>query len=229
MIVSADYSQIELRIMAHLSCDTHLIEAFRNNMDVHAITAAKIFGIPVEEVTADQRRVAKTANFGIMYGISSFGLSQRLGISRAESKKIIEDYFANFPAIESYIQDTLSSARESGYVETLFGRRRYLPDITSRNGTVRALAERTAVNAPIQGTSADIIKLAMINVAKRIEAEGLKSKMVLQIHDELLFDAYPEEVEKLMTIIKEEMENVIRLSIPLTVECNYGNNWLEAH
>ena len=229
VIVSADYSQIELRIMAHLSCDTHLIEAFRNNMDVHAITAAKIFGIPVEEVTADQRRVAKTANFGIMYGISSFGLSQRLGISRAESKKIIEDYFANFPAIESYIQDTLSSERESGYVETLFGRRRYLPDITSRNGTVRALAERTAVNAPIQGTSADIIKLAMINVAKRIEAEGLKSKMVLQIHDELLFDAYPEEVEKLMTIIKEEMENVIRLSIPLTVECNYGNNWLEAH
>ena len=229
IIVSADYSQIELRIMAHLSCDTHLIEAFRNNMDVHAITAAKIFGISPEDVTADQRRVAKTANFGIMYGISSFGLSQRLGISRGESKKIIEDYFANFPAIESYIQDTLSAARESGYVETLFGRRRYLPDITSRNGTVRALAERTAINAPIQGTSADIIKLAMINVAKRIEAEGLKSKMVLQIHDELLFDAYPEEVEKLMTIIKEEMENVIRLSIPLTVECNYGNNWLEAH
>lgn len=229
VIVSADYSQIELRIMAHLSCDTHLIEAFRNGQDVHAITAAKIFGITPEEVTSDQRRIAKTANFGIMYGISSFGLSQRLGISRAESKKIIEDYFANFPAIESYIQDTISSARESGYVETLFGRRRYLPDISSRNGTVRALAERTAVNAPIQGTAADIIKLAMINVASRLEAEGLKSRMILQIHDELLFDAYPEEVETLMDIIKDEMENVIKLSVPLTVDCNYGHNWLEAH
>ena len=229
VIVSADYSQIELRIMAHLSCDTHLIEAFRNGQDVHAITAAKIFGITPEEVTSDQRRIAKTANFGIMYGISSFGLSQRLGISRAESKKIIEDYFANFPAIESYIQDTISTARESGYVETLFGRRRYLPDIASRNGTVRALAERTAVNAPIQGTAADIIKLAMINVASRLSAEGLKSRMILQIHDELLFDAYPDEVEALMSIIKDEMENVIKLSIPLTVECNYGQNWLEAH
>ena len=196
---------------------------------MHAITAAKIFGITPEEVTSDQRRIAKTANFGIMYGISSFGLSQRLGISRAESKKIIEDYFANFPAIESYIQDTISTARESGYVETLFGRRRYLPDIASRNGTVRALAERTAVNAPIQGTAADIIKLAMINVASRLSAEGLKSRMILQIHDELLFDAYPDEVEALMSIIKDEMENVIKLSIPLTVECNYGQNWLEAH
>ena len=229
LIVSADYSQIELRIMAHLSCDTHLIEAFKEGKDVHAITAAKIFGITPEEVTPEQRRIAKTANFGIMYGISSFGLSQRLGISRSESKQIIEDYFANFPAIESYIQDTLSSARESGYVETLFGRRRYLPDITSRNATVKALAERTAVNAPIQGTAADIIKLAMINVADRLDKEGFKSRMILQIHDELLFDAYPEEVESLMRVIKEEMENVITLSVPLTVECNYGNNWLEAH
>ena len=229
VIVSADYSQIELRIMAHLSCDIHLIEAFREGKDVHAITAAKIFGITPEEVTSDQRRIAKTANFGIMYGISSFGLSQRLGISRSESKQIIEDYFANFPAIESYIQDTLSSARESGYVETLFGRRRYLPDITSRNATVKALAERTAVNAPIQGTAADIIKLAMINVADRLDKEGFKSRMILQIHDELLFDACPEEVESLTKVIKEEMENVITLSVPLTVECNYGNNWLEAH
>ena len=196
---------------------------------MHAITAAKIFGITPEEVTSDQRRIAKTANFGIMYGISSFGLSQRLGISRSESKQIIEDYFANFPAIESYIQDTLSSARESGYVETLFGRRRYLPDITSRNATVKALAERTAVNAPIQGTAADIIKLAMINVADRLDKEGFKSRMILQIHDELLFDACPEEVESLTKVIKEEMENVITLSVPLTVECNYGNNWLEAH
>lgn len=229
VIVSADYSQIELRIMAHLSCDTHLIEAFRKGQDVHAITASKIFGISPQEVTSDQRRIAKTANFGIMYGISSFGLSQRLGISRSDSKKIIEDYFTNFPAIESYIQDTLSSARECGYVETLFGRRRYLPDITSRNSTVRALAERTAINAPIQGTSADIIKLAMINVDERLRKEGLKSRMILQIHDELLFDAYPDEVDMLTKIIKEEMESVIKLSIPLTVECNYGNNWLEAH
>ena len=229
VIISADYSQIELRIMAHLSCDIHLIEAFRQGKDVHAITAAKIFGITPEEVTPEQRRIAKTANFGIMYGISSFGLSQRLGISRAESKKIIEEYFANFPAIESYIQDTLSSARETGHVETLFGRRRYLPDISSRNATVKALAERTAVNAPIQGTAADIIKLAMINVADRLDKEGFWSRMILQIHDELLFDAYPEEVESLMKVIKEEMENVIKLSVPLTVECNYGNNWLEAH
>ena len=229
VLVSADYSQIELRIMAHLSCDTHLIGAFRNGQDVHAITASKIFGIPLEEVTADQRRIAKTANFGIMYGISSFGLSQRLHISRAEAKKIIEDYFANFPAISSFIDDTLTSARETGYVETIFGRRRYLPDINSKNSTVRSLAERTAINAPIQGTSADIIKLAMINVDRRLEEEGLKSRMVLQIHDELLFDAVPEEVEQLEKIVREEMENVTELSIPLTVECNHGNNWLVAH
>ena len=229
VIVSADYSQIELRIMAHLSCDMHLIEAFRKGQDVHAITAAKIFGISPEEVTSDQRRIAKTANFGIMYGISAFGLSQRLHIGRAEAKKIIEDYFANFPAISSYIEDTLTAARETGYVETIFGRRRYLPDINSKNGTVRALAERNAINAPIQGTSADIIKLAMINVDKRLRQEGLQSRMVLQIHDELVFDAIKEEVETLCKIVKEEMENVTTLSVPLTVECNYGSNWLEAH
>ena len=229
VVVSADYSQIELRIMAHLSCDMHLIEAFRKGQDVHAITAAKIFGISPEEVTSDQRRIAKTANFGIMYGISAFGLSQRLHISRAESKKIIEDYFANFPAISSYIEDTLAAARETGYVETIFGRRRYLPDINSKNGTVRSLAERNAINAPIQGTSADIIKLAMINVDKRLKKEGLQSRMVLQIHDELVFDAVKDEVETLCAIVKEEMENVTTLSVPLTVECNYGNNWLEAH
>ena len=229
VIVSADYSQIELRIMAHLSCDMHLIEAFRKGQDVHAITAAKIFGITVEDVTSDQRRIAKTANFGIMYGISAFGLSQRLHIGRAEAKKIIEDYFANFPAISSYIEDTLAAARETGYVETIFGRRRYLPDINSKNGTVRSLAERNAINAPIQGTSADIIKLAMINVDARLKKEGMQSRMVLQIHDELVFDAVSDEVDKLCSIVKEEMENVTSLSVPLTVECNYGNNWLEAH
>ena len=229
LIVSADYSQIELRIMAHLSCDTHLIEAFRNGQDVHAITAAKIFGITPEEVTGDQRRIAKTANFGIMYGISAFGLAQRLHIGRAEAKKIIDDYFTNFPAISAYINDTIAAARETGYVETLFGRRRYLPDINSRNATVRSLAERNAINAPIQGTSADIIKLAMVNVDRRLVKEGLTSRMVLQIHDELVFDAVPEEVSVLEAIVREEMENVISLSIPLTVECNHGNNWLEAH
>lgn len=229
VIVSADYSQIELRIMAHLSCDQHLIAAFREGLDVHSMTAAKIFGTDIKDVTSDQRRIAKTANFGIMYGISAFGLAQRLHIGRAEAKKIIEDYFANFPAISSYIEDTLTAARETGYVETVFGRRRYLPDINSRNGTVRSLAERTAVNAPIQGTSADIIKLAMINVDRRIASEGLQSRMILQIHDELLFDSIPSEVDALMKIVKEEMENVTRLSVPLTVECNYGHNWLEAH
>ena len=229
VIVSADYSQIELRIMAHLSCDSHLISAFRQGQDVHAMTAAKIFGIDIADVTSDQRRIAKTANFGIMYGISSFGLSQRLKIGRAEAKKIIEDYFANFPAISTYINDTIAAARETGYVETIFGRRRYLADISSRNATVRSLAERTAVNAPIQGTSADIIKLAMINVDRRLAAEGLQSRMILQIHDELVFDAIPSEVEILKKIVCEEMESVIKLSVPLTVECNYGNNWLEAH
>ena len=227
LVMSADYSQIELRIMAHLSCDSHLIKAFRDGVDVHAATAAKIFRIPYEEVTADQRRMAKTANFGIMYGISAFGLSQRLKIGRKEAKQLIDDYFASFPAIRSFIADTIESAKENGYVETLFGRRRYLPDITARNATVRALAERNAVNAPIQGTAADIIKLAMIRVADRMR--GMKSRMVLQIHDELLFDVVPEEADRLKEMVISEMEHVMELSVPLTVECNIGNNWLEAH
>ena len=229
VIVSADYSQIELRIMAHLSCDAHLIQAFRNGVDVHAATAAKIFGIPVEEVTREQRSMAKTANFGIMYGISSFGLAQRLHLSRTAAKELIDGYFASFPAIRSFIDESIAFARENGYVETLFGRRRYLPDIHAHNATVRSLAERNAVNAPIQGTSADIIKLAMIGVDRRLREEGLRSKMVLQIHDELVFDALPEEVPALQALVKEVMENVIALSVPLTVECSAGSNWLEAH
>ena len=229
VIVSADYSQIELRIMAHLSCDAHLVQAFRDGVDVHAATAAKIFHVPVEEVTREQRTMAKTANFGIMYGISSFGLAQRLHLSRSAAKELIDGYFASFPAIRSFIDDSIAFARENGYVETLFGRRRYLPDISARNATVRGLAERNAVNAPIQGTSADIIKLAMIGVASRLEEEGLRSKMVLQIHDELLFDALPEEVPALSALVKDVMENVIRLSVPLTVDCSAGANWLEAH
>ena len=229
VILSADYSQIELRIMAHLSGDEHLTSAFRQGLDVHAITASKIFGINPEEVTADQRRIAKTANFGIMYGISAFGLAQRLKIPRTEAKKIIDDYFMNFPAVSAFISDTIDFAGKHGYVETLFGRRRYLPDINSRNATVRALAERNAVNAPIQGTSADIIKIAMAEVDREIRSSGLKSRMVLQIHDELVFDSMPDEISVLKKIVVEKMQNVIELSIPLTVECNYGKNWLEAH
>ena len=229
VIVSADYSQIELRIMAHLSCDEHLVSAFREGMDVHRATAAKIFHIPPEEVTKEQRGIAKTANFGIMYGISAFGLAQRLGSSRFAAKKIIDDYFENFPSISSYIEAAIAGARENGYVETLFGRRRYLPDINARNANARALAERNAVNAPIQGTSADIIKLAMIAVDRRIREEGLRSRMVLQIHDELVFDAVPEEVSRLKEIVVHEMEHVMELSVTLTVECNEGKNWLEAH
>ena len=229
VIVSADYSQIELRIMAHLSCDEHLVKAFRDGDDVHAATAAKIYGIPLSEVTREQRGRAKTANFGIMYGISSFGLAQRLNLGRKEAKELIDGYFASFPAIRSFIDDSIGFARENGYVETLFGRRRYLPDINAKNATVRALAERNAVNAPIQGTAADIIKLAMIRVDQRIEEAGLKSRMVLQIHDELMFDALPEEVTQLKKIVVEVMENVLKLSVPLTVECSDGKNWLEAH
>ena len=229
LIVSADYSQIELRIMAHLSQDGHLITAFREGLDVHAATAAKIFHLPVSEVTADQRRIAKTANFGIMYGISAFGLAQRLRLPRSEAKKIIDDYFASFPAIRSFIDGTVAAARQNGYVETLFGRRRYLPEIQSKNVTIRSLAERNAVNAPIQGKSADIIKSAMIRIDRRIREAGLAARMVLQIHDELVFEAPVSEVETLKRMVVEEMEGVIRLSVPLTVECNEGRNWLEAH
>lgn len=229
LILSADYSQIELRIMAHLCGDKHMIEAFRQGVDVHSATAEKIFGIPHGDVTAEQRRIAKTANFGIMYGISSFGLAQRLKISRGEAKKIIDDYFEVFPSIKEFISQTIQSAREKGYVETIFGRKRYLPDINSKNATIRALAERNAVNAPIQGTAADVIKISMIGIDRKIQEAGLKSRMVLQIHDELLFDTCADEAERLKRLVADEMENVISLSIPLTVECGYGKNWLEAH
>ena len=229
VIMSADYSQIELRIMAHLSGDEHLLAAFRDGVDVHAATAAKIFRIPVSEVDADRRRIAKTANFGIMYGISAFGLSQNLGCSRSEAKQLIDDYFASFPSIRAWIDSTLDGARRNGYVETLLGRRRYVPDITSGNATVRAYAERNAVNAPIQGTSADIIKLAMIAVDKALSSRGLNSRMVLQIHDELLLEVPEAEIDPVRSILLDMMQGVMQLSVPLTVECNYGSNWLEAH
>ncbi|MBQ9185203.1 MAG: DNA polymerase I [Bacteroidales bacterium] len=229
VILSADYSQIELRIMAHLSGDPHMVAAFGDGLDIHSATASRIYGVPVEEVTSDQRRVAKTANFGIIYGISSFGLAQRLHISRTEAKSIIDDYFAAFPRVQDFIESCKEGARKDGFVKTMFGRRRYLPLINSSNKTMRELAERNSVNAPIQGSAADIIKLAMISIDKRMQKEGLGSRMVLQIHDELLFDTLAAEKDFLHDIVKEEMENVISLSVPLTVECNYGKNWLEAH
>ena len=229
VIMSADYSQIELRIMAHLSGDAHLCEAFREGVDVHAATAAKIFRVPVADVTPDQRRIAKTANFGIMYGISAFGLSQNLGCSRSEAKRLIEDYFANFTSIREWIDSTLASARADGYVETLFGRRRYVPDVNSHNANVRAFAERNAVNAPIQGTSADIIKLAMIAVDHGLRERGLASRMVLQIHDELLLEVPESEIAEVSALVTATMQGVTSLNVPLTVECNYGSNWLEAH
>ena len=229
VMMSADYSQIELRLMAHLCGDAHLLDAFRHGVDVHAATAAKIFGVALDEVSADQRRIAKTANFGIMYGISSFGLAERLRCPRAEAKKIIDDYFASFPSIRGFIDATVAQARERGYVETLFGRRRYIADIGAGNAALRALAERNAVNAPIQGTAADIIKLAMIAVDRRLREGGFRSRMVLQIHDELLLEVPPEEVAPVRELLVREMENVITLSVPLTVECNDGKTWLEAH
>ncbi|MBO7204774.1 MAG: DNA polymerase I [Bacteroidales bacterium] len=228
-IVSADYSQIELKIMAALSGDNDMIEAFRNGKDIHTATAAKIFKEETEDVTSDQRRIAKTANFGIIYGISPFGLSQRLNIPRKEAKELIEEYFLNYPAISEYIERMKIQARENGFVQTIFGRKRYLKDINSRNATVRGFAERNAINAPIQGSAADIIKMAMINVAKALKENNLESKMILQVHDELVFDCPVGEVETVKEIVREQMENVTRLSVPLTVECNDGENWLQAH
>ncbi|MBP5795529.1 MAG: DNA polymerase I, partial [Bacteroidales bacterium] len=215
--------------MAHMCADEHMLKAFRSGEDVHAATASKIFGVPLSQVTAEQRRKAKTANFGIMYGISAFGLAQRLRVPRSEAKQLIEGYFQSFPSIRSFIDKTLEQARQDGYVQTLFGRRRYIQDINARNATLRALAERNAVNAPIQGTAADIIKLAMIAVDKEIQEAGMRSRMVLQIHDELVFETDTREVEALKKLVVNQMENVIKLSVPLTVECNYGKNWIEAH
>ena len=228
-IVSADYSQIELRLMAHMSGDPHLIDAFNRNMDIHTATAAKVFKVSEDEVTKEQRSRAKTANFGIIYGISAFGLSQRLGMTRTDSKNLIEEYFVSYPKVKEYMNNMIATAKKKGYVETIYGRKRFLPDINSRNAVVRSFSERNAINAPLQGSAADIIKAAMINIYKRLAAEGLKSKMVLQVHDELVFDTVPGEEEKIAAIVTQEMENVIKLSIPLVAECGKGKNWLEAH
>ena len=226
---SADYSQIELRIMAHLSADEHLVNDFRCGRDIHAATAARIFHKPIEEVSRDERRKAKTANFGIIYGISAFGLAERMEVSRTEAKELITNYFETYPRVKEYMQTSVERARELGYIVTEFGRRRYLPDITSRNAVVRGYAERNAVNAPIQGTAADIIKIAMVRIAQRFEAEGIQSKMILQVHDELNFSVLPEEFDRVKNIVIQEMEGAYTMSVPLLADCGEGKNWLEAH
>ena len=226
---SADYSQIELRIMAHLSQDPALIEAFRSGHDIHAATAAKIFHKSIEEVTSDERRKAKTANFGIIYGISAFGLAERIGCSRTEAKELIDGYFITYPKVKEYMNRSIQKARDRGYTETLFHRRLVLPDINSHNAVVRGYAERNAINAPIQGTAADIIKIAMVRVYRRLISEGFKSKMILQVHDELNFSVLPNEKERLQQMVIEEMQSACQLSVPLVADCGWGKNWLEAH
>lgn len=229
VFASSDYSQIELRIMAHLSADKNMVEAFMHDQDIHAATASKIYHVPIEEVTADMRRKAKTANFGIIYGITPFGLSERLSISRSEAKQLIDEYFETFPDVKRYMDESIATARTKGYVETIFGRKRYLPDINSRNANVRGFAERNAINAPIQGSAADIIKVAMIKIHNRFAKEKLKSKMILQVHDELDFNVVEEELDAVRKIVVEEMEHACKLIVPLKTDFGYGKNWLEAH
>ncbi|GHV09493.1 DNA polymerase I [Bacteroidia bacterium] len=229
LFLSADYSQIELRIMAHLSEDKNMLEAFHSGHDIHAATAAKIFNVPLAEVTKDMRRKAKSANFGIIYGISVFGLSEQLRIPRLEAKELIDGYFATFPDVKKYMDYSIEVAREKSYVETLFHRKRFLPDINSHNSVVRGYAERNAINAPIQGSAADIIKVAMNRIHRRFQEEKLKSRMIMQVHDELNFNVFPDEMEKVRQIVVHEMEHAIELKVPLTAECGVGKNWLEAH
>ena len=229
LFFSADYSQIELRVMAHLSHDENMIRVFSEGKDLHAATASNIYKKPIEEVTRDERTKSKRANFGIIYGITVFGLAERLDISRDEAKQLIDGYFETFPRVHDYMEQAKQQARQKGYVETLFGRRRYLPDINSQNATVRGFAERNAINAPIQGTAADIIKVAMIRIYRRFRQEGIRSKMILQVHDELNFSVYPEEKEQVERIVLEEMQGAFPLSVPLIADSGYGNNWLEAH
>ena len=229
LFLSADYSQIELRLLAHMSQDEHLLQAFRSGQDIHAATAARIFHKPLDEITKDERRKAKTANFGIIYGISAFGLAQQLDCPRAEARQLIDDYFAAFPGVIRYIEKQKEIARQRGFAETLFGRKRYLPDILSNNATVRSFAERNAVNAPIQGTAADIIKIAMVAIHRRLKEEHLQAQMIMQVHDELNFNVPEAEVNRVRDIVVTEMQNAVHLSIPLIAECGVGKNWLEAH
>ena len=229
VLLAADYSQIELRIIAALSEEENMMEAFKNGEDIHASTAAKVFNVPLDEVTREQRSNAKTVNFGIVYGVSAFGLSNQTDLSRSEAKELIDTYYETYPKLKAYMSAQVDFARENGYVETVLNRRRYLKDINSRNAMVRSGAERNAVNAPIQGSAADIIKLAMINIYNRFKKEGFKSKMLLQVHDELVFDAHKDELEIIKPIIKYEMENAFKMNVPLDVEVGVGENWLQAH
>ncbi len=229
VILSADYSQIELRIIAEMSNEKNMLEAFKNGIDIHTATAAKVYGLHLDEVTSTHRRNAKAVNFGIIYGQSAFGLSQNLGIPRKEAQEIIENYFSQYPGIKKYMSDTIEFARENGYVETIMKRRRYLRDINSANATVRGFAERNAINAPIQGSAADMIKYAMINIFNEINARKLKSKMTMQVHDELVFEVHKSEVEEMKALVREKMQNAIKLNVPILVEVGVGNNWLEAH
>jgi len=228
-ILAADYSQIELRIIAAISKDEGMIEAFRQGQDIHAATAAKVYNIPLEDVTKEMRRNAKTVNFGIIYGISAFGLSQRLGIFRAEAANLINQYFEKYPNIKKYMDDTINQARENGYVTTLLGRRRYLRDINSNNATVRGYSERNAINAPIQGSAADIIKIAMINIYRSFTEKQLRSRMMIQVHDELVFDVHKDETDIVKEIVAKEMKNAIQLEVPMDVDIGIGQNWFEAH
>uniref|UniRef100_UPI0030EF9854 DNA polymerase I n=1 Tax=uncultured Flavobacterium sp. TaxID=165435 RepID=UPI0030EF9854 len=228
-LLAADYSQIELRIIAALSGETTMIEAFKNNEDIHKSTASKVFNVPIEEVTKEQRSNAKTVNFGIIYGVSAFGLSNQTDLSRKEAAELIEAYYQTYPKLKAYMAEQVDFARENGYVQTVLGRRRYLKDINSANAMVRGGAERNAVNAPIQGSAADIIKIAMINIHKRLIAENWKSKMLLQVHDELVFDVHNSELEKIQPMIKSEMENAFKMDVPLIVDLGMGKDWLEAH
>ena len=229
LLLAADYSQIELRIIASLAQDEHMIAAFESHQDIHAATAAKIYKIPIEEVTKEQRRNAKSVNFGIVYGISAFGLSEQLGIPRKEAAALIEEYFSQYPSIKRYIDASVATARQQGYAQTLLGRRRYLPDINSRNPSARAFAERNAVNMPIQGTSADMIKIAMIRIHKAFVANNFRSRMLLQVHDELVFDCYRPEEQQVRAIVEEAMRTALPLSIPVEVSIDAGQNWLDAH
>ncbi|WP_372938174.1 DNA polymerase I, partial [Seonamhaeicola sp.] len=228
-LLAADYSQIELRVIAALSKEENMIEAFKNGEDIHASTASKVFNVPLNEVTREQRSNAKTVNFGIIYGVSAFGLSNQTNLTRSESKELIDTYYETYPKLKNYISKQVDFARDNGYVQTVLGRRRYLKDINSRNAVVRGAAERNAVNAPIQGSAADIIKIAMINIHKKLNEGNFKTKMLLQVHDELVFDVYKPELEGIKTLVKTEMENAYKLEVPLDVDIDTGNNWLEAH
>ena len=229
LLLAVDYSQVELRLMAHLSDDAALIEAFAKGEDIHAATAARLFDKPIEEVTGEERRRAKTANFGIIYGISAFGLSQRLEIPRKEAKELIEGYFRSYPKVREYMDQAVAQAREKGYVETIFGRRRYLNDIASRNAVARGVAERNAINAPIQGSAADVMKMAMVEVHRRFQAEGIRSQVILQVHDELVIDLVRSEEEQVVRIVTESMEGAAQLKVRLIADAGIGRNWLEAH